>query len=139
MKKLIKQIGLYIWQLPQNLLGLILIMFYRPKHKHTMDNGIEIHYSSTMLGGISLGKYAIVNANHYRKDIKDSLKRDTVRHEAIGHTKQSRIFGPLYLIIIGLPSITWAGMYGTIVKRTTNGYYRFWTEAWADKIAGVKR
>ena len=139
MKKLIKNIGLYIWQLPQNLLGLILIMFYHPKHKHIMDDGIEIHYSSTMLGGISLGKYTIVNTNHYRKDIKDSLKRDTVRHEAIGHTKQSRIFGPLYLIIIGLPSITWAGMYGTIVKRTTNGYYRFWTEAWADKIAGVKR
>lgn len=135
----LKNIGLYIWQLPQNLLGLILIAIYKPQRMHIMDNGIEIHYSNTMRGGISLGKYALVNTNHYRKDIEESLKRDTVRHEAIGHTKQSRIFGPLYLIIIGLCSITWAGLYGRVIAPTTNGYYKFWTEAWADKIANVKR
>ena len=66
-----------------------------------------------MSGGISLGKYSLVNTCHYRVKLEDSLKRDTVRHEAIGHAKQSLYFGPLYLIIIGLSSITWAGLYGT--------------------------
>ena len=134
-----KQVGLYIWQLPQNLLGLILIVFYRPKHKHILDNGVEVHYSTTMMGGISLGKYCIVNTCHYRNDMAESLKRDTIRHEAIGHTKQSRLLGPLYLPTVGLCSITWAGLYGSIVTPTKNGYYKFWTEKWADKIAGVKR
>jgi hypothetical protein len=40
---------------------------------------------------------------------------------------------------VGLQSICWAGLYGTIIKPTKNGYYRFWTESWADKLGGVKR
>ena len=135
----IKQIGLYIWQLPQNLLGLLLIAFYRPERKHVLDDGVNVYYATRMKGGISLGKYCIINTCHFRNDMQESLKRDTVRHEAIGHTKQSKWLGPLYLPTVGLCSITWAGIYGTIVKRTTNGYYKFWTEKWADKIAGVER
>lgn len=137
--KTVKHVALYIWQLPQNLLGLILIAFYRPERKHVLDNGVEVHYATRMRGGISLGKYSIVNTCHYRKDMNESLKRDTVRHEAIGHVKQSLIFGPLYLIIIGISSFTWCSMYGRLVPHTHNGYYEFWTEKWADKLAGIKR
>lgn len=136
---ILKEAAKYIWQLPQNLLGLILIAFYRPERKHILENGVEVHYATRMKGGISLGKYSIVNTCHYRKDVNESLKRDTVRHEAIGHAKQSLILGPLYLLVIGLSSITWAGMYGTLVPYTHNGYYTFWTEKWADKLAGVER
>jgi hypothetical protein len=92
-----------------------------------------------MKGGISLGNYCIVNTSHYRKDINESLKRDTVRHEAIGHTKQSQILGPLYLFLIGIPSLIWAGLYGSVIKRTKKGYYKFYTEKWADIIADIKR
>lgn len=142
MKQLIKiviEVVKYIWQLPQNLLGLILIAFYRPERKHVLDNGVEVHYATRMKGGISLGKYSIVNTCHYRKDVNESLKRDTVRHEAIGHVKQSLIFGWLYLPIIGLSSFVWCSMYGRLIPYTNNGYYTFWTEKWADKLAGVKR
>lgn len=138
-KSKIKDVLLYAWQLPQNLLGLLLIAIYKPQRVHVMENGVEIHYSSKMTGGISLGKYCLVNTYHYRTNIKNSLKRDTVRHEAIGHTKQSRMFGWLYLIVIGLPSIVWAMLYGRVIKETKNGYYRFYTEKWADKIANVER
>lgn len=83
-----------------------------------------------MRGGISLGKYIFVN--------RWSLK-NTCDHEW-GHTRQSRYLGPLYLLVIGLPSICWAGfIYGKIVKRTTNGYYKLYCEKWADKLGGVKR
>ena len=136
---ILKEAAKYIWQLPQNLLGLILIAFYKPERKHVLENGVEVHYATRMKGGISLGKYSIVNTCHYRKDVNESLKRDTVRHEAIGHVKQSLMFGPLYLLVIGLSSITWCGIYGTLVPYTHNGYYKFWTEKWADELAGVKR
>lgn len=136
---ILKEAVKYIWQLPQNLLGLILIAFYRPERKHVLDNGVEVHYATRMKGGISLGKYSLVNTCHYRKDVNESLKRDTVRHEAIGHVKQSLMLGPLYLLVIGLPSVTWAGIYGKLVPYTHNGYYIFWTEKWADKLAGIKR
>ena len=135
----IKNWLLYIWQLPQNLIGLLLIAIYEPQRVHILDNGVQIHYSHKMLGGISLGKYCIVNTGHYRQSMEESLKRDTVRHEAIGHTAQSRMLGWLYLIVIGLPSIVWAGLYGSVIKTSKNGYYKFYTERWADNLAGVER
>jgi hypothetical protein len=130
---------MYIWQILQNIIGLILIAWYKPQRMHKLDNGVEIHYSHKMTGGISLGNYCIVNTGHYRKDINESIKRDTVRHEAIGHTKQSRMLGPLYLIVIGLPSLIWCILYGLVIPYTKNGYYKFYTEKWADSLAGVKR
>ena len=138
MKK-IKYIILYLWQIIQNLIGIILVKTYKPQRVHILNNGVKVYYSHKITGGISLGNYCIVNTGHYRLDIEKSLKRDTVRHEAIGHTKQSRILGPLYLFVIEIPSLIWAGLYGPIVKPTKNGYYKFYTEKWADTIAGVKR
>lgn len=138
MKKF-KFILLYIWQLIQNIAGLLVINYYKPQRVHTLDNGVKIYYSHKMTGGLSLGNYCLVNTGHYRKDINESLKRDTVRHNAIGHAKQSRLLGPLYLLIVGIPSLIWAILYGPIIKPTKNGYYRFYTEKWADSIADVKR
>ena len=129
---------LYIWQLIQNIAGLLVINYYKPQRVHTLDNGVKIYYSHKMTGGLSLGNYCLVNTGHYRKDINESLKRDTVRHEAIGHTKQSRLLGPLYLLIVGIPSLIWAILYGPIIKPTKHGYYKFYTEKWADSLAGVK-
>ena len=80
-------------------------------------------------GGISLGNTIIV----YQED------ENVVKHE-YGHQIQSMYLGPLYLIVIGLPSIIWAGLiYGHIVPRKPNGYYKFYTESWADKLGGVIR
>lgn len=138
MKKF-KNALLYLWQLPQNLLGLVLVAFYKPERKYVLEDGVEIHFATRMHGGISLGKYSIVNTIHYRKSLEESLKRDTVRHEAIGHAKQSKMLGWLYLPIVGLCSICWAGLYGSVVKETKNGYYKVFPENWADKLAGVER
>lgn len=130
-----KNFILYFWQLPQHILGLLLIALYRPERKHIMKNGNEIYYASRMKGGISLGKYSIVAICHYRNDLSESLKRDTVRHEAIGHAKQSRILGWLYLIVIGLQS----ALHVVLCKCRNHNYYDMWFEKWADKIAGVER
>ena len=129
---------LYLWQLPQNLIGLLLTFYYKAQRIHVLDNGVEIHYSPKMRGGISLGKYIIVNTYHYRSTIKSSLKREVVQHE-LGHTKQSEKLGWMYLLIIGIPSIIWAMLYGRVVNESKNGYYKFYTERWADKLAGIER
>jgi hypothetical protein len=134
-----KKALIYLWQLPQNLLGLLLILFYQPEKKHVLPNGNIVYYAFKMQGGISLGKYSFVNVCHYRKDMGESLARNIVRHEAIGHAKQSLYLGWLYLLIIGLPSIIWAWMYGNMIKPTKNGYYRFYTERWADYLGGIVR
>lgn len=117
----------YLWMLPQNLLGLILRAIYKGNDS-TYESTI-VRRSTKMKGGISLGRYIIVNQFATKK---------TVMHE-YGHCKQSKYLGWLYLLIIGLPSLIWAWMYGTIVKPTPNGYYKLYTEKWADKLGGVVR
>jgi len=53
----------------------------------------------------------------------------------MGHQKQSLYLGWLYLIIIGLPSVT-----GNLLNRVIDfDYYKQPWEAWADKLGGVKR
>ena len=132
-----KEIFLYLWQLPQNLLGLILLAIYRPEKMLKQYNGVYVYFSSKFPSGISLGKYSILNDIYYRGSSK--LNTYIAKHESIGHAKQSMILGPLYLIVIGLPSIIWAWLYGPIIKPSMNGYYKFYTEKWADNLANIDR
>lgn len=140
--QLIKNILLYIWQLPQNLLGLILLLVYSYDKKLVASNGNIVYISKKMPGGISLGKYSIISDYYVYKCKSDDeiLNNDVTKHEALGHGTQSRYLGPLYLFVIGIPSICWAAIYPC--KRfpySKNGYYVFYTEKWADKLAGVVR
>lgn len=122
-----KALLLFLWQLPQNIVGLVLRLIYQAE-KGKLDD-ITYYYSYKFPGGISLGNTIIVGR----------IDRDTIKHEH-GHQIQSLYLGWLYLIIIGLPSIIWAGLYGTkLFPYTYNGYYRFYTEKWADKLGGVIR
>ena len=132
-----KEILLWLWQLPQNLLGLILVLIMRPEYKYVLENGNFVFFAKRMSGGISLGKYSIISDYYHRGN--QILNQNVVKHEAFGHGKQSRILGPFYLPVIGLPSIIWAWLYGTIIPYTKNGYYKWYTEAWADKLAEIVR
>ena len=122
-----KNFLLYLWQLPQNLLGLLFLLFIKGEERHTLS-GISFYYCWGFPGGISLGKYIILG-------YKDT---ESVKHE-FGHCIQSKKWGWLYLPVVGLCSLTWAGIYGWLIKPTKNGYYKFWTERNADKLGGVKR
>ena len=121
------KILLYLWQLPQNLVGLVVRLIYKGEVRHRVA-GIDFWYCATFPGGISLGNIVFVGSKYEL----------TVRHE-YGHQLQSKLLGPLYLFVIGIPSIVWAGIYGSIIKETPNGYYKFYTEKWANKLAGIKR
>lgn len=126
-KKLLKtaiNVILYVWQLPQNLLGLLLIWYMggtRIKSNDTIFDTVFI-VSKKMKGGISLGKYIILS--------KRSNNSKTRLHE-LGHTIQSKMLGPLYLIVIGLFSLIHAMGWSP----EKGDYYSYWTEAWANKLA----
>lgn len=140
--KQIKEAILWIWQILQNIGGLIVIAIMGYERVLTAENGNKVYFSKKMSGGISLGKYSIISDYYVRKHMTDDeiLALDVTKHEALGHGKQSRILGPFYLFVIGIPSIVWAGIYPSRrFPYTKNGYYRFYTEKWADKLAGVVR
>lgn len=121
-----KNILLYLWQLPQNLLGLAVIAF--TSAFRTKDG----RYWVTGIGGfgVSLGNYVIFGDMNGRYiPIEKSIK-----HEQ-GHQKQSLYLGWLYLLIIGLPSVI-----GNLLNRVIDfDYYKQPWEAWADRLGGVVR
>lgn len=121
---------LWIWQLPQNIIGLICTIRHSKKEKCDTNDGevVTIYYHDIFWrSAVSLGNYIIAD-KLYGKDT------EMVNHEH-GHQIQSRIFGPFYLIIIGLPSLI-----GNLVHRIYRfQYYKQPWEAWADKLGGVKR
>lgn len=57
-----------------------------------------------------------------------------LRVHEYGHTIQSLLLGPLYLIVIGLPSFVWSRWKRLIWLRRESGipYSWFYTERWAD-------
>lgn len=124
----ILDIILYLWQLPQNLAGLLLVLLLQPEDSYQF-NRARLYYATRMRGGISLGRYIIV-----RSAMRDYTGR-TEWHE-YGHSRQSMFLGPLYLLVIGLPSLLWAAVWQ---PGHGSSYYDFYTEKWADKLGGVDR
>lgn len=116
MKKLLS----ILWQLPQNIIGFFLWVFLAPRKE-------KDYYVWKFNSGVSLGSFIFVSEN---------MGENCVKHEK-GHQKQSRMLGWFYLVIIGIPSITW-----NILKRLglfkKKSYYSFYPEKWANKLGGVK-
>lgn len=116
---------LYVWQLPQNIVGLLCLAFLKGETRHRLGR-IRFYYLDRFPGGVTLGEYIVVGT-------KDCL---TVRHE-YGHVLQSRYLGPLYLLVVGLPSILHAWIHDC--KKHGLTYYHFYTESWADRLGNVNR
>ena len=67
------------------------------------------------------------------KILDNELKNRLLVHE-YGHTIQSLILGPLYLIVIGIPSTMWAFLFEKKRKDEQIPYGAFFTEKWANRL-----
>lgn len=121
-------IGLFIWQLPQNLLAICIMPFIGTIHFVCYRNYCLCLRCSDIRGGISLGNFALIS-NRLSEDECD------ISHEVDGHTKQSKMLGPFYLLVIGIPSLCWA-MFRN--RESNPNYYSFYTEHWANNLAGLE-
>lgn len=117
---------LYLWQLPQLLVALCMYPFLGKKRIVGRDRFGRVCYEAKrMVGGISLGPISYVSP---------WSREETIAHELRGHTRDSLYLGPLYLLVIGLPSIIWAMTY----NREKHCYYDFYTERRANRFAGLE-
>ncbi|MGB5310898.1 MAG: hypothetical protein WBN38_02435 [Polyangiales bacterium] len=88
--------------------------------------------------GISLGHIVFWSRENSRWHDLDRRNR---AHE-LGHTKQSRLLGWLYLPLVGLPSISraaYALAFREVTGRQWTRYYDGYPENWADRLGGVVR
>ncbi len=123
-----KRIILYLWQLPQNLVGWFVFNMLEAKSS-PIDKGVFLHHKS-FFSSVSLGKYIILNEYQYNGK--------TLRHE-YGHQKQSQYLGWFYLPVIGLPSVIGNLIFRIeFIRKRFNYYHQPW-EKWADKLGDVDR
>ena len=127
--KYIRNLILFIWQLPQHIVAFIYFGYLVMMCK---DLGVDSRYKQAivipcvMRGAITLGNYVFVGLN--------SEYKETVKHE-LGHTIQSKILGPLYLIVIGIPSITNCDLRRIFTSSRKKNYYDFFSEKSANYLS----
>lgn len=123
--RILVYILLYIWQLPQNLAGLIYLIILRGEKKILKQRNSTFYIAPTPSGGVSLGNYVFLS--------KYSGLEEPVYDHEFGHCIQSRILGPFYLLTVGICS----GIH-YLLHDSSHNYYDFWTERWANKLGGIE-
>ena len=124
MKKGVFTLLQWTWGLPQTLIGSMLYMANRDK-RHFDFNGANVTIWDRS-DGISLGKFIFLPRMEAeaRKDGSIVVSRELAEHE-YGHSLQSMILGPTYLLLVGLPSVLWSKLpyYQRKRKKTGRDYY----------------
>ena len=78
-------------------------------------------------GGLSLGLYIFMKDNHKNK----KWTYNTRIHE-YGHTWQCLLLGPLYWVVIALPSFIWCNCFAKYREKNNVSYYKLYCESWAN-------
>lgn len=127
----------WTWGLPQTMIGAALFLAHR-KDKHFDYNGARATVWDKDTG-VSLGKFIFVpgKKNAGSKDNADKLADPFLLEHEYGHTLQSLILGPFYLLFIGAPSILWNRLpfFQHKRKRTGKSYYSAPFESSANRLA----
>ena len=135
------------WELPQTLLGVLVCsfvkLFDREAKTFRAPSATLVTRTTLLGGGVSLGMFLF--SFDYERRFGRKLVAAQQRMEAheLGHARQSCLLGPLYLFIVGVPSISRAALF-RIARAAgrripADRYYRGYPEAWADRLGGVQR
>ena len=126
------------WGIIQTLLGFV-VFLVNIKHKHYFYHGAIVTVREIPTS-VSLGMFVFVTSNPMMdKRLENKIPDDEIPQRLLvheyGHTIQSLIFGPLYLIIMGIPSTLW-GFLPSCQKKRNGGisYFSFFTERFANYL-----
>ena len=123
----------WTWGFVQNVVGLA-VFLVNLKRRHYFYHGAVVTVWRYSRANAALGMFIFVN-EPLDGDSR-LLQYESTRIHEYGHTVQSIILGPLYLIVIGLPSMLWCMLPVCRNYRQRNGksYYVFYPERWANYL-----
>lgn len=128
------------WGLPQTLVGAIYFLINRKQPHFDYNGAVATIWKSK--SSLSLGLFVFVSDDpfYYYPDYRDKFDENTYSkmllvHE-YGHTIQSLIFGPVYLIAVGIPSVLWSFFPLFVRKRERQkiSYFSAYPERWANHL-----
>lgn len=131
MKRLLYFLWQCTWGLPQTVLGLLEFIKHC-KEPHYIYHGAVVTECKENLN-ISLGLFLFIAAE---KDNARTARLQKILDHEYGHTIQSLLLGPLYLLVIGIPSWLWCNVpyFRKLRKQKIISYHSFYTEKWADYL-----
>lgn len=112
------------WGILQTLVGLLVFLINITSSHNLYHGAVRTQWSAK--SGLSLGLFIFVAT-----DCSGEISEKMSVHE-YGHTLQSLLLGPLYLLVIGLPSFICFLFYPIFKKKKEISYYDFFTEKWAE-------
>ena len=129
-----------LWEAPQNLLGAgtLAVHLLRGGAQRVAFADERVFIELRGDGAVSLGLFVFFSRADNRYVPVGAENRD---HE-YGHSLQSRLLGPLYLPLVGIPStmrVAYAMAYFHRHGRRWAHYYDAYPERWADVLGGVDR
>lgn len=138
-------LGLYrfvqwTWGLPQTLVGSVYYLLnIKQPHYEYHGSKVTIWKSKSSL---SLGMFTFISDDpfcyyeSYQRDYSETEFSKMLLVHEYGHTIQSLIFGPLYLLLVGVPSILWSFLPVFVRKRERErlSYFSVYPERWANKL-----
>ena len=123
---------LVVWQLPQILIGLVMLAIFHNKTTYTNP------YSNITVWNIN-AHHAFGNACFSLGPIivtcSDRVEDRILRHET-GHSYDGCRFGLLYLFVVAIPSV-FLFWYKKIFKKSQEWYLSHWPEVSAQKLGFV--
>lgn len=129
MKKVLFYLVQFTWALPQNLVGLAAFLILKRNHEwERFHNSFVTYVEHKNLGGVSVGIFIFMNPKR-----TDEWRNDTRIHE-YGHTIQSLVLGPIWPLVIALPSVIWCNTPALVKLRKEKdvSYYTLYCEGWAN-------
>ena len=135
MKKVLFYLVQWTWGLTVNLAGLLAHLFVRRKGRTERFQKAIITFLPWNFGGLSLGLF-IFMADH-----KNERWTYNTRIHEYGHTFQCLLLGPLYWLVIALPSAIWCNCFQAYRKKHQVSYYVLycekWANAWGERFSGL--
>ena len=112
----------FTWGLPVNLAGLLVFLCCGRFRHETFHNSI-VTYLPGNCGGLSLGIFIFISSQ--RADAASLCA-----HE-YGHTVQCLFLGPLYWLIVAIPSFAWYHFFAGFREKHRIPYDWLYCERWA--------
>ena len=119
----------WTWGLPVNIVGgIVFLICTKLKKRSWQKFGYSyIVYLPWNQGGLSLGMFIFMKDKH-----KDAKWTYNTRIHEYGHTWQCLLLGPLYYIVIAIPSAVWCNVLAGYRKKNNISYYKVYCESWAN-------